>query len=222
MHVLLLEDDPLIASNLYEFLSGRGHACDYAHSIATARRLLAEQVFDAAVIDRSLPDGDGLDLVRQRRQQGDSLPVLVLTARDALADKLAGFSAGSDDYLVKPFALQEVEARLLALTRRAPRRRDVGCSCVGQAVFDAAAQELTVAGVVCPLPPRALRLAALLFAHPARVFSRSELEIALWGAEQETSDSLRQLILTLRRGLGDQAGVRLVTRHGLGVQLVAD
>ncbi|HET7776601.1 MAG TPA: response regulator, partial [Azospira sp.] len=106
MHILIVEDDRLIAENLYEYLESRGHQCDYAESLEAAARLLAGGSFDAAIFDRSLPDGDALALLRRLRSDGSSLPVLMLTARDTLEDKLVGFDAGADDYLVKPFALQ--------------------------------------------------------------------------------------------------------------------
>lgn len=226
MHILIVEDDRPIAENLYDFLAARGHQCDHAGSLGAARLLLARAgtpdappAYDALILDRSLPDGDGLTLARQLRSDGVTTALLVLTARDALDDKLAGFAAGADDYLVKPFALQEVEARLLALARRAPARRDLGAR-VGNVRYDGSAQTVHVDERPCHLPPKALRLAALLLAHPNRVFSRQELEIAVWGSEQESSESLRTLLYTLRRALGAQATVEIATVHGVGVKLV--
>lgn len=221
MHILIVEDDRPIAENLYEYLESRGHQCDYAGSLADAARLLAAGTFDCAVFDRSLPDGDGLALARRLRAEGSSLPVLILTARDTLEDKLAGFDAGADDYLVKPFALQEVEVRLLALSRRAAPRKDAGLWRQGPLEYDAAAQELRLSGQALHLPPKALRLAALLLQQPNRVFSRRELEIAIWGREQEASDNLRSVLHTLRRALGEEPGVEVVNVHGLGYKLVA-
>ena len=115
MHVLIVEDDRTIAENLYDFLEARGHQCDFANTLAGARALLAGSRFDALALDRNLPDGDGATLARSLRDAGQTLPILMLTARDQLDDKLDGFAAGADDYLVKPFALKEVEVRLLAL-----------------------------------------------------------------------------------------------------------
>jgi len=221
MHILIVEDDRLIAENLYDFLEARGHQCDYATTLEAAGRLLAEGSFDAAICDRTLPDGDALILVRRLRTEGNSVPVLMLTARDTLEDKLAGFDAGADDYLVKPFALQEVEVRLQALARRAAPRRDAGLWRVGELEYDAAAQELRLSGTALHLPPKALRLASLLLQQPNRVFSRRELEIAIWGREQEASDNLRSVLHTLRRALGEAGKVEVINVHGLGYKLVA-
>lgn len=220
MHLLIIEDDRTIAENLYEYLESRGHQCDYADSLAAASRLLADQVFDAAVLDRNLPDGDGLALARRLRAEGNSLPLLILTARDTLEDKLVGFDAGADDYLVKPFALQEVDVRLVALARRSGARKTDGILHQGALEYDSAAQEMRFGGRVVPLPPKALRLVAELLSQPNRVFSRRELEIAIWGHEQASSDNLRSVLHTLRRALGEDSGVEVVNIHGIGYKLV--
>ena len=220
MRILIVEDDRIIAENLYEYLEARGHQCDYAPSLAAATALLQGPGFDAAVLDRNLPDGDGLVLARRLRAAGNALPLLILTARDTLEDKLTGFDAGADDYLVKPFALQEVEARLAALGRRAGTRPPGGICRQGPLAYDPSAQEVRLAGQPLHLPPKALRLVAELLPHPNRVFSRRELEIAIWGHEQESSDNLRSVLHTLRRALGEDSGVQVVNVHGLGYKLV--
>lgn len=220
MHLLIIEDDRTIAENLYEYLESRGHQCDYADSLAAASRLLVDKMFDAAVLDRNLPDGDGLVLARRLRAEGNPLPLLILTARDTLEDKLVGFNAGVDDYLVKPFALREVEVRLLALARRSGARRPDGILRQGELEYDSAAQEVRLAGRVLALPPKALRLVAELLSQPNRVFSRRELEIAVWGHEQESSDNLRSVLHTVRRALGENAGAEVVNVHGIGYKLV--
>lgn len=221
MHLLIVEDDRTIAENLYEYLEARGHQCDYADSIAAASALLARSVFDAVVLDRNLPDGDGLALARRLRTEGRATPILVLTARDTLEDKLLGFEAGGDDYLVKPFALQELEVRLLALARRNAARPAEPLLQHGALSFNAATQELRLHGCPLALPPKPLRLAAELLAQPERVFSRRELEIAVWGHEQDSSDNLRSVLHTLRRALGDDASAQVVNVHGLGYKLVS-
>ena len=221
MHLLIVEDDRTIAENLYEYLEARGHQCDYADSIAAASALLARSAFDAVVLDRNLPDGDGLALARRLRTEGRATPILVLTARDTLEDKLLGFEAGGDDYLVKPFALQELEVRLLALARRNAARPAEPLLQHGALSFNAATQELRLHGCPLALPPKPLRLAAELLAQPERVFSRRELELAVWGHEQDSSDNLRSVLHTLRRALGDDAPVQVVNVHGLGYKLVS-
>ena len=221
MHLLIVEDDRTIAENLYDYLEARGHQCDYADSIAAASALLARSAFDALVLDRNLPDGDGLALARRLRSEGRATPILVLTARDTLEDKLLGFEAGGDDYLVKPFALQELEVRLLALARRNAARPAEPLLQHGALSFNAATQELRLHGCPLALPPKPLRLAAELLAQPERVFSRRELEIAVWGHEQDSSDNLRSVLHTLRRALGDDASTQVVNVHGLGYKLVS-
>ena len=220
MHLLIVEDDRTIAENLYEYLEARGHQCDYADSIAAASALLARSAFDAVVLDRNLPDGDGLALARRLRSEGRATPILVLTARDTLEDKLLGFEAGGDDYLVKPFALQELEVRLLALARRNAARAADPVLRYGALEFRAATQALHLDGRPLALPPKPLRLVAELLAQPERVFSRRELELAVWGHEQDSSDNLRSVLHTLRRALGDDAPIQVVNVHGLGYKLV--
>lgn len=221
MNILIVEDDRPIAENLYDFLESRGHQCDFASSLAAAGTLLQREQFDALILDRGLPDGDGALLARQLRSEGNLVPILMLTARDALNDKLAGFDAGADDYLSKPFALKEVEARLLALQRRATPRATAEQMHFGALAFDPAAQAATLAGAKLVLPPKALRLIEVLLQQPLRLFSRRELEIAIWGRNQESSDNLRSVLNTVRRALGSNAPVEIVNVHGLGYKLVS-
>ncbi|HRP25979.1 response regulator transcription factor [Thauera sp.] len=221
MHLLIIEDDRTIAENIYDYLEARGHQCDYADSIAAASALLARTRVDVLVLDRNLPDGDGLALARRLRTEGCATPILVLTARDALEDKLLGFEAGGDDYLVKPFALQELEVRLLALARRKAVRPADPLLQHGALSYNAATQALRLNGQPVTLPPKALRLVAELLSQPERVFSRRELEIAVWGHEQDSSDNLRSVLHALRRALGEDASAQVVNVHGLGYKLVS-
>lgn len=221
MHLLIIEDDRTIAENIYEYLESRGHQCDYAGCITAAAALLASTQFDAAVLDRNLPDGDGLSLARRLRSEGNAMPILILTARDALEDKLLGFESGGDDYLVKPFALQELEVRLLALGRRSATRQVNPVLRHGELEFNSATQEARLQGRLLTLTPKALRLLDELLSQPKRLFSRRELEIAVWGHEQDNSDNLRSLLRTLRRALGEDASTQVVNLHGLGYKLVS-
>ncbi|WP_287365837.1 response regulator transcription factor [Thauera sp.] len=221
MHLLIIEDDRTIAENIYEYLESRGHQCDYADCLATASTLLTRSRFDAAVLDRNLPDGDGLALARRLRAEGNAMPILILTARETLEDKLLGFESGCDDYLVKPFALQELEVRLLALGRRSEARQANPVLRHGELELNSATQEARLRGRELSLPPKALRLLGELLSQPNRVFSRRELEIAVWGHEQDSSDNLRSVLHTLRRALGEDAPTQVVNVHGLGYKLVS-
>ena len=220
MHILIVEDERPIAENLYDFLESCGHQCDFAPTLAAANALLRVEEFDALILDRSLPDGDGATLASRLRSTGNLRPILRLTARDTLDDKLAGFDAGADDYLAKPFALKEVEARLQALLRRAGGRAAAERLVFGQLTFDPAAQTVTLGSATLALPPKAIRLVEVLLQQPQRVFSRRELEIAIWGRAQESSDNLRSVLHTLRRALPADAPVEIVNVHGLGYKLV--
>ena len=220
MHILIVEDDHLIAENLYDFLESCGHQCDFASSLTAARPLLTKGGIDALILDRNLPDGDGATLARSLRSAGKMLPILMLTARDTLDDKLAGFDAGVDDYLAKPFALKEVEARLLALQRRhAAAQQSDGPLTLGPLTYDPSAQELRLHGQLLNLPPKAIRLLAVMLPHPNRLFSRRELEIAIWGHEQTSSDNLRSVLHTVRKAVGE--GVEVHNVHGLGYKLIS-
>lgn len=218
MRVLIIEDDLDIASNLYEFLEGRGNVVDLARDGVTGLHLAVSGDFDAIVLDLGLPGVDGLGLCRKlRREAKQDVPVLILTARDLLDDKLAAFDSGADDYLVKPFALREVEARLNALVARR-RGRVVDRRLAYESVeFDTTTLEVTVAGRPVHVSRKCLRLLEVLMSAPQRVFTRAELERELWGDEQPQSDSLRSHMHLLRRALTDASGrAPIVTVHGVG------
>jgi DNA-binding response OmpR family regulator len=221
MHILIIEDDPTIAENLYDFLEAAGHQCDFSPTLAVASKLLTQNSFDALILDRNLPDGDGAALARRLRSTGNLVPILMLTARDTLDDKLAGFDAGADDYLSKPFALKEVEARLIALQRRRNQHNSGGIHAFGGLSFDVAAQEVRLDETALALPPKAIRLIDVMLQQPQRVFSRRELEIAVWGHEQASSDNLRSVLLTVRKALAAKPSLEITNVHGLGYKLVA-
>ncbi len=224
MRVLIIEDDLDIATNLYEFLEGRGNVVDLARDGVTGMHLAVSGDFDAIVLDLGLPGVDGLGLCRKlRREALHDVPVLILTARDMLDDKLAAFDCGADDYLVKPFALREVEARLNALVARRRGRVVDRRLCYEAIEYDSAKCSVTVEGKAVHLSRKCLRLLEMLIAAPHRVFTRAELERELWGEEHPQSDSLRSHMHMLRRALTDaQGNAPIETIHGVGYRFAAN
>ena len=223
MRVLIIEDDLDIATNLYEFLEGRGCVVDMARDGVSGMHLAVSGEFDAIVLDLGLPGMDGLSLCSKlRREARLDVPVLILTARDVLDDKLTAFDCGADDYLVKPFALREVEARLTALVARR-RGRVVNRKLVhGAIAFDPGNMAVSVDGRPVHLSRKCLRLLEMMMSAPNRVYSRAELEQALWGDEHPQSDSLRSHMHLLRRALTDASGLSPIeTVHGVGYRFSA-
>jgi DNA-binding response OmpR family regulator len=223
VRILIIEDDHTIATNLYDYLTARGHSVDAAPDGATGAHLALNHPFDAIVLDLGLPGLDGIKLCEKLRGQAHlDTPVLMLTARDTLQDKLQGFESGADDYLVKPFALKEVEARLHALHNRSRGRVTQKLLVAGELTLDPRTLEIRFAGREVKLPPKCIRLLEMMMAQPGRLFSRSDLENAVWGDSQETSDTLRTHMHVLRRALLDAGGRDPIeTVHGLGYRLVS-
>lgn len=218
MRVLIIEDEIDIATNLYDHLEARGHTIDLARDGVSGLHLAVSHAFDAIVLDLGLPGLGGLALCRKLRQEVRSdVPVLVLTARDLLDDKLEAFECGADDYLVKPFALREVEARLNALVRRHSGRVSDKRVVVDGLIYDPASLTVQFDGRAIQLSRKCLRLLETLLSVPNRVVSRADLEHAAWGGEQPLSDSLRSHMHMLRRALTDASGFSPIENvHGVG------
>ncbi|MBK6630864.1 MAG: response regulator transcription factor [Betaproteobacteria bacterium] len=223
MRVLIIEDDLDIATNLYEFLESKGNVADLARDGVSGMHLAVSSEFDAIVLDLGLPGMDGLCLCRKLRQEARrDVPILILTARDVLEDKLAAFDCGADDYLVKPFALREVEARLNALVSRRHGRTISRKLAHDTIEFDPINLVVTVEGRPVHLSRKCLRLLELLISAPNRVYTRDELEQELWGDEHPQSDSLRSHMHLLRRALTDsRGGSPIETVHGIGYRFAA-
>lgn len=216
MHVLLCEDDDLIASGVVAGLGAQGLIVDRVASAAAARSLLQTAHFDVMVLDLGLPDEDGLKLLQRLRQQGQALPVLVLTARDAVTDRVAGLQAGADDYLLKPFDLRELCARLHTLLRRAAGR-SVNVIEHGPLRYDPSSRETWLGDVPVDLSRREQALLQALLHHHGRVLSSDQLKDSVYGFGDEVeSNALNVHIHHLRRKLGN--GI-VETVRGMGYRL---
>lgn len=221
--VLIVEDDSTIAGNLYSYLETRGFVPDAAYDGRTALAMLASQHFDAVILDVGLPGMDGYAVLRALRTEHMlPVPVLMLTARDELDDKLAGFSHGADDYLTKPFALAEVEARLHALIQRASGSVATPVRRFGTLSYDRRTRLVEVDGKPVHLTRKSCMIMDALLRDPGRVVSRAELETMLWGSEPPSSDALRSQVHLLRRALADAGFDGIETVHGTGWRLVED
>ena len=220
MDILIVEDSKDIATSVGEFLVARGHSVDFAFDGVTGLHLAATGAFDAIVLDIGLPRIDGLTLAHRLRSDARrATPILMLTARDTLPDKVAGFEHGADDYLVKPFAMEELEVRLRALHRRATEGHAAGRLRVGDLELDEATYEVTRDRRVLRLAPIPFRILAFLMREQHRVVRRDELERAVWGDDPPASDALRTHIAQVRHEVDGQGGAPLgATRHRLGLR----
>ncbi|MCQ4166077.1 response regulator transcription factor [Tahibacter harae] len=220
MRVLVIEDNRDIAANVGDYLEDKGHVVDFAGDGVTGLHLAVVNEFDAIVLDLTLPGMDGLEVCRKLRQEArKQTPVLMLTARDALDHKLSGFDSGADDYMTKPFALQELEARLLVLARRGkgPQSRVLQ---VADLSFNLDTLTVTRAGKQIPLNPIGLKLLQFLMEASPSVVTRQDLEHRVWGEELPDSDSLRVHIHGLRAALDKPFDKPLIqTRHGIGYRM---
>jgi DNA-binding response OmpR family regulator len=216
VHVLLIEDDALVASGVAAGLRLHGFTVDHVDTAASADAAVAGAEFDIAVLDLGLPDEDGIDLLKRWRSRGSALPVLVLTARDALADRLDGLRSGADDYLLKPFELDELAARLDVLLRRSVGR-SVDRIEHGALSFEPATGEVRLHGAIVELARREKALLRTLLQHPRRILTPQQLQDSLYGFGQDVeSNALNVHIHHLRRKLG--TGV-VETVRGVGYRL---
>ncbi len=213
MRVLLVEDDRMIGESLREALRQHGMAADWVRDGRAAEAVLATERFDAVLLDLGLPERNGLQVLAGLRARGDNTPVIVVTARDALADKVAGLDTGADDYLVKPFELDELLARLRALVRRQGGRASPLLE-VSDLRLDPATREVSRGGRPVLLSAREFALLQALLERPGAIVSRAQLEDRLygWGEELE-SNAISVYMHQLRKKLGDDL---LHTVRGLG------
>ncbi len=230
IRVFVVEDDPSIRFGLEEVLRGAGYAVRSCADGAEALREIAEELPDLLVLDVMLPGASGYDIARRLRKADCRLPILMLTAKGQEIDKVVGFKAGADDYVTKPFGINELLARVEALLRRS---RDWGASdggaeapeplAVGKATVDLASYEAILDGAPLPLTPREAELIAYLHRHRGKVLGRDRILEAVWGVKYfGTTRALDQCVAQIRKKIGDDGRTPrfLLTVHGVGYKLV--
>jgi DNA-binding response OmpR family regulator len=220
VHILIVEDHPDVAANLGDFLQGHGHAVDFAADGASALRLAQRGHFDVIVLDRMLPRLDGASVCRTLRERGCAAPVLMLTAMDAVGERVAGLEAGADDYLVKPFAMAELKARIEALHRRADGAVGRQVLRVADLEYDTGTLRATRDGEAVELNPMTRKLLECLMRQAPRVVPHAELSRLLWGDDPPSPETLRAHLHALRVAVDRPHARKLVhTVHGTGYRI---
>lgn len=221
LRILIVEDNIDIAENISDYLEHQGHVMDFAMDGISGLHLALTQDYDAIILDIMLPGMDGLTFCKKLREDGEKeTPVLMLTARDTLSDKLKGFEAGADDYLIKPFEMKELSARIGALVRRSAHAKEKLLR-VGNLEIDLRKMHVQRAGHSIELNRACLKILAILMQASPNVVSRKEIEHALWSDMPPDSDALRSHIYTLRKAIDKPFKRHLIqTVHGIGYKLV--
>ena len=215
MRILLVEDDPMIGKTLKAALSQDGYTVDWVQDGAAGKAAIdtTAGAYALVILDLGLPRKSGIDLLKELRRAGNKARVLVVTARDAVADRVAGLDAGADDYLVKPFSLEELAARIRALLRRDIARED-NVLRNGELALDTAARTVTKAGAQIDLSAREFALLAALLERPGNALSKAQLEEKLYGwGEEVESNTVEVHVHNLRKKLGADA---IRTIRGVG------
>lgn len=216
MRILIVEDDPILLDGLREGLKLSGFVADGVTTAADASEALATDNFDAVVLDRMLPDGSGLDVLNGLRRSGNRIPVLLLTAKDEVGDRIDGLDAGADDYLGKPFDLDEVAARLRAIMRRAAGRASAQISLRGL-TLDPASMQVLWDGSTVMLSRREFSILHALMESPQAIHSKQALEERLYGWQEDVeSNTIEVHVHKLRAKLGSAA---IETVRGVGYRL---
>lgn len=217
MHILLVEDETEFVNTLRSSLERARYVVDHAGTLAVAREAALSGSHDLVLLDRTLPDGDGLSLIPLLREKRSGVPVIVLSALGELPDRVTGLDKGADDYLAKPFALEELFARIRAVGRR-PGGLHIETVNVGRLVFDPSSGEATVAGERLDLPRREIRVLAALTRRFGRTVLRESIEMAVYGFDDGIhSNALDSHVSRLRRKLADaDAGLEIHAVRGVG------
>lgn len=220
MKLLIVEDAPRLRHTVGTALGKMGHTVDMAPNGTEADILLTDHAYDAVVLDIMLPGIDGLELLRRLRERGDTTPVILLTARDSITDRVVGLSTGADDYLIKPFALAELTARLEALHRRRHGQAQPEVQ-VGPLTVNTGARSARIEGVDLALTAREYALLEFFALRPRRILSRDQIEAHLYPeGGSPVSNSVDSAICQLRRKLSPDGSLTLIhTRRGLGYTL---
>ncbi len=216
MRLLLVEDDRMIAEPVLDTMRRDGYAIDWAQDGRAAELSLGNGVYDLVLLDLGLPKKDGMAVLQAYRDTGGAAPVIILTARDAVDERVRGLDTGADDYLVKPFELDELAARVRALLRRRTGQKQPVYT-HGELTLDPAAHEVTKNGVPVALVPREFTLLRALIESPAQVHTKAQLEEKLYGwGEEIGSNAVEVHVHSLRRKLGAE---QIVTVRGVGYRL---
>ncbi len=223
MHLLIVEDDQSLANMLRRKLVGRRHSVDVVHDGVMGLEYAAGGTYDAVILDLMLPGLDGIAVAGRLRADGVNTPLIMLTARDAVQDRVAGFGAGADDYLIKPFAFEELEARLQAVTRRGALAPPSDVLVVGDLVLDRRSREVTRAGLPIALAPRDFALLEYLMRHPGQALSRTVILERVWDYGFESfANVVDATIRRLRKAIDDGHEQPLIhTVRGLGYKIKA-
>lgn len=222
--ILIVEDHQDLAANIGDYLEAGGFAPDFAADGPSAVNLAAENPYDAIVLDIMLPGFDGYEVCRRLRQQvGLSVPIIMLTARDQLDDKILGFEQGADDYLIKPFEMKELEARLKAHIRRNRGELEGNTLQVEDLIFDPASMRISRAGNSIKVSPIAIHVLKILMRESPKLVTREKIEHEIWGEDTPDSDALRSHLYNLRKNIDKPYERKLIhTISGLGYKLCGE
>ena len=218
--ILIVEDNSDVATIIEDSLSLGDHSIDVANDGSTGKELLSTRDYDLVVLDWVLPEKSGLDLCREHRQSGDTTPIMMLSAKSHIDEKEKAFEAGADDYMTKPFHVQEFMARVRALLRR-PKALNGGLLSIGEIVLDCKNHKVTRGGEPIKLYPRDFALLEFLMRHPNQIFAAKTLLDCVWRSDSAASvDTVRQCLMRLRNSLKDESGdVPIRNIHGVGYRL---